>query len=200
MCLSCHLSSVSCSCRRRCLPLVLPPPQCHRHYPAWPSACRRCRLSTGHPCRPLPSRPLLNTTHFFGLCHHCCHCHCRLPCCPHFPWTHFSIPKGEYDDFKHVVVVQLTTQKFCEQCNDPRSNSDPRMYILQYRMHFANACSPIYSLHTVSNSSVGPSPPPHRSHSCSRYAVRSRFLRCKRLATQQCHEIYCTHLCVCRGP
>jgi len=78
--------------------------------------------------------------------------------CPHFPWMHFSIPKGEYDDFRRVVVVQLTTQKLCEQCNDPRSNSDPGTYILQYRMRFADACSPIYSPHTVANSSVGPSP------------------------------------------
>jgi len=161
MCLLCHVSSVSCSRHCRRLPLVLPPPQCRCRYPAWPSACRRHCLSTSHPHWPLPSRPLLNTTRFFGPRCHCCHCCCCLPHCPHFPWTHFGIPKGEYDDFKHVVVVQLTTQKFCEQCNDPRSNSDPRTYILQYRMRFADACSPIYSLHTVSNSSVGPSPPPH---------------------------------------
>ena len=139
-------------------PLVLAPPQRRRRYPAWPSARRRRRLSTGHPRRPPPGRPLLNTTRFFGPRRHHRHCCHRLPCCPHFPWAHFGIPKGEYDDFKCVVVVQLTTQKFCEQCNDPRSNSDSRTYILQYRMHFADACSPIYSLHAVSNSSVGPSP------------------------------------------
>jgi len=140
-----------------------PPPQRRRHYPAWPSSRRRhcCRLSTGHPRQPLPGRPLLNTTHFFGLRHHHHHCRCCLPRCPHFPWTHFGMPKGEYDDFRHVVIIQLTTQKFCEQCNDPRSNSDPRTYILQYHMHFAHACSPIYSLHMVSNSSISPPPSSH---------------------------------------
>jgi len=72
------------------------------------------------------------------------------PRCPHFPWAHsqhFGIPKGEYNDFKRVV--QLTTQKFCEQCNDPRNNSDPRTYILQYRICFADAHSPTYNLSAV---------------------------------------------------
>jgi len=54
---------------------------------------------------------LSSTQHvFFGPCRHCRHCHHCLPSCPHFPWAHFGIPKGEYDDFKCVVIVQLTSK------------------------------------------------------------------------------------------
>jgi len=113
---------------------------------------------------PMPATcpaALSSTQHLFWTTRrHCCRC---LPRCPHFPWAHpqhFSIPKGEYDNSKRVI--QLTTQNFCEQCNDPRSDSVPRTCILQYHIRFSDARSPTYNLRAVFNGAVGPSPSPRR--------------------------------------
>jgi len=132
------------------------PPQClPRSCPSstpLPLPCLAICLSSPSPVNQPPT-PATYLATLSSTCRHCCR---RLPHCPHFPWAHFGIPKGEYSDFKHVI--QLTTQIFCEQSNDPRSNSDPCTYILQYHICFADAHSPIYNLCAVFNSTVGPSP------------------------------------------
>jgi len=132
--LSCHVSSVCCSRRRRCLSpgvsLVPASPQRRRCCPTWPSACRRRHLSTGHPRRPPARPPSPQCNMFFGPRRRRRHCCRRLPRCPHFPWAHSQQPKGEYHRSKRVI--QLTTRKFCDPCNNPGSDSVPRKCIRQY--------------------------------------------------------------------
>ena len=121
-------------------PVVSSNRHCRR---ARPSVRLRRHLSTGH-----PRQPLLNTTRFLD---HAIAVTIAVAA-PTFHGRILNIPKVS------TIVIQLTTHKNFELCNNPRSDSVPRTCILQYHIRFADARSPTHNLRAVFNGAVGPSP------------------------------------------